>query len=652
MNKMMDMVTAAVMSVARSFNIQVSEAEIIQELKLWNYDEKAQHIRKRYENIIQFIKEPVFLNVFYLALAQYFYPPIYNILREYTGQGVTLHLALSAKDNKFSLDNKFSNENWIKYSVSEMKDNFEKLKQILKLEKEIENFLYSEFYVDERLVMYLMGSDKMSPLLTNICNLSISRIEGIKYNYITEEASETELEGLLRWSLSEKRTMIIHVSGRSSVFGRSVIENAYQNIGGHLLVIDLQALEKKSRNDEIIFQNEINREILFYDGCICFYINSVNDEINRNIDEYLDGWVLTLKKTNQKPIYVITDYSIEITPKYNIPVFRYILNDDNKKDNIQALEEAAHKYNAESCDNRESRYRERGLQNIKSSYMLDDIKISEKQKHMLCQLSNHIKSSHKVYEQWKMKEKYPYGKNVTALFCGPPGTGKTMAAMALSRELNMPLYKADLSAVMDKYIGETEKRLEKIFSICERSNVILFFDEADVLFGKRSEIKDSRDKFANSSVSYILQRMEQYEGMIILATNLKNNIDNAFLRRIKYVISFHMPDARTRTEIWESGFTKEIPTEGIDMDFLGNKVELSGGYIKNIIINAAFNAAGEGSAVTMKHVIQSVKNEYEKLGMIIQGETLGRYREYFESAKKAEGEDTDYGFIYGNKQYQ
>lgn len=662
MNKMMDMVAAAVMSVARSFNIQVSEAEIVQELKLWNYDEKAQYIRKRYENIIQFIKEPVFLNVFYLALAQYFYPPIYNILREYTGQGVTLHLALSFKDkiffkdksefDKLSFDNKFSNENWIKYSVSDMKDNFEKLKQILKLEKEIENFLYSEFYADERLVMYLMGSDKMSPLLTNICNLSINRIEGIKCNCITEEDLETELEGLLRWSLSEKIRMIIHVSGRNSVFGRSIIEKAYKNIGSHLLVIDLQALEKKSRNEEIIFQNEINREILFYESCICFYINSISAEINRNINEYLEEWILTLKKINQKPICVITDYSTEIAFQYNIPVFRYILNDDNKKDNIQSLEEAAYKYNAELCNNREGQYTERGLQNIKSSYTLDDIKISEKQKNMLRQLSNHIKSSHKVYEQWKMKEKYPYGRNVTALFCGPPGTGKTMAAMALSRELHMPLYKADLSAVMDKYIGETEKRLEKIFSICERSNVILFFDEADVLFGKRSEIKDSRDKFANSSVSYILQRMEQYEGMIILATNLKNNIDNAFLRRIKYVISFHMPDASTRTEIWKSGFTKDIPTEGIDMDFLGNKVELSGGYIKNIIINAAFNAAGDGSAVTMKHIIQSVENEYEKLGMLIQGETLGRYREYFVSEKKREGENRDYGFIYGNKQYQ
>ena len=299
----MDMVAAAVMSVARSFNIQVSEAEVIQELSLWNYDKKEHYIKKRYEKIIQFIKEPVFLNVFYLALAQYFYPPIYNILREYTCQGVTLHLALSFNDNG------------INYSVSDMKGNFKKLKQILKLEKEIENFLYSEFYADERLVMYLMGSDEMSPLLESICSLSINQIEGIKYDYITEEDSYAELEGLLRWSLSEEMGMIIHIRGRNGDIGRYIIEKAYQNIGSRLLVTDLQALAKKSRNEEIIYQNEINREILFYDSDLCFYINNINTETNRNINEFLEDWILKLKKTNQKPICFITDYSAEIAPR-------------------------------------------------------------------------------------------------------------------------------------------------------------------------------------------------------------------------------------------------------------------------------------------------------------------------------------------------
>lgn len=178
MNEMMDMVASAVMTVAKSFSIQVSETEIIRELKLWNYNDKAQDIKKRYENLVRFIKEPAFLNVFYLALAQYFYPPTYNMLREYTGQGVTLHLALSIGVET-------------EICVADMKDSFEKLKQILKLEKEIENFLYSEFYVDERLAMYLMGSDNMSPLLQNICKLSNSQNQCRKYDNISEENSDT-----------------------------------------------------------------------------------------------------------------------------------------------------------------------------------------------------------------------------------------------------------------------------------------------------------------------------------------------------------------------------------------------------------------------------------------------------------------------------
>lgn len=637
MNEMMDMVAASVIAVARSFSIQVSETELVQELKLWNYSEKTEKVRKRYENVVNYIKEPVFLNVFYLALAQYFYPPIYNILREYTGQGVTIHLALLLED-------KLSFGNEIEFSVSEMKDSFEKLKKILKLEKEIENFLYSEFYADERLVMYLMGNDDMPTLLRNICKLSTD--EG--YDNIREESLDTGIEELLQKSVSEGKRMVIHIIGRSEISGSGIVRGACKKLGIRLLTVDFQALIRDSKEREILYQKEINREILFYQGCICFIVNNKNVEENQNIDGFLESWICSCEEIIQKPICVITDDSTEITPKYNIPIFKYVLNENYKKDTVYLWEKAAHKYSAFLCEGREKEYREKGLQRIKSSYSLQDIKISEKQKNKLIQLSSYIKYNYQVFEQWNMKEKYPYGRNLTVLFSGPPGTGKTMTAGALSRELDMPLYKADLSSVMDKYIGETEKRLEKIFSICERSNVILFFDEADVLFGKRSEIRDARDKFANSSVSYILQRMEQYEGMIILATNLKNNIDNAFLRRIKYVISFHMPDAETRRQIWKSGFTEEIPTENIDIEFLGDNVELSGGYIKNIIINAAFNAAGEGSPVTMKHIIQSVENEYEKLGILISDGSFGKYSEYLTGVER---EDKDYGIVYSNKQY-
>ena len=174
-------------------------------------------------------------------------------------------------------------------------------------------------------------------------------------------------------------------------------------------------------------------------------------------------------------------------------------------------------------------------------------------------------------------------------------TGYDMATL-----LELPLYQINLSQVVDKYIGETEKRLEDIFDTAEKSNTILFFDEADAIFGKRSEVSDAKDKYANTEVSYILQRIEQYEGIVILATNYKKNIDEAFMRRMRYLIEFTLPGPALREEIWRSAFAAEVPLDHVDFAYLARQFELSGGAIKNIVLNAAFSAAREGSAVGMR----------------------------------------------------
>lgn len=170
-----------------------------------------------------------------------------------------------------------------------------------------------------------------------------------------------------------------------------------------------------------------------------------------------------------------------------------------------------------------------------------------------------------MYDEWNLESRYSYGKNVSALFYGPPGTGKTMAVHVIANMLNLPLYRIDLSQVVDKYIGETEKRLEEIFNAAEKNNTVLFFDEADAIFGKRSDVHEAKDKYANTEVSYILQRIEQYDGIVILATNYRKNIDEAFMRRIRYVVEFSLPDARLRKELWKSSFSDEIPTEYLVM---------------------------------------------------------------------------------------
>ena len=191
-----------------------------------------------------------------------------------------------------------------------------------------------------------------------------------------------------------------------------------------------------------------------------------------------------------------------------------------------------------------------------------------------------------------------------------------MAANVISNALRTPLYRIDLSQVVDKYIGETEKRLEEIFSYAQNTNVILFFDEADAIFGKRTEVTEAKDKYANTEVSFILQRIEEYNGIVILTSNMKNNIDTAYMRRMKYVVHFEMPDEDTRCEILKSSFSAGVPIKDLDLRFIAERAELSGGHLKNIVLNAVFLAAARKSPVTMEDMVRSLIAEYEKIGKV------------------------------------
>ena len=203
------------------------------------------------------------------------------------------------------------------------------------------------------------------------------------------------------------------------------------------------------------------------------------------------------------------------------------------------------------------------------------------------------------------------------LFSGPPGTGKTMAAEVIANELQLELYKIDLSQVVSKYIGETEKNLNRIFTAAETANAILFFDEADALFGKRSEVRDAHDRYANIEIGYLLQKMEEYEGISILTTNLRQNLDEAFVRRLAFTVHFPSPDEASRRRIWAGIWPSEMPlSEEVDLDCLARQFKLSGGNIKNIALAAAFLAAEAGSPVTMSHVLQGTKREYQKMGKV------------------------------------
>jgi len=267
------------------------------------------------------------------------------------------------------------------------------------------------------------------------------------------------------------------------------------------------------------------------------------------------------------------------------------------------------------CKAQSSRNLSTFARKIEPNYAWDDIVLPEDIKKHLKEVSGFIKHKGVVYSDWGFDKKLSLGKGLNVLFSGPSGTGKTMAAEVIARHTELDLYKIDLSCVISKYIGETEKNLSNIFKEAESSNAILLFDEADALFGKRSEVRDSHDRYANIEINYLLQKMEEYEGVTILATNLRQNMDEAFVRRLHIIVDFPFPDEESRLNIWETVFPKEAPI-GSDVDFsiLAREVKLSGGHIKNIALTAALYAAEEGGAIRMIHIVHAVKREYEKLG--------------------------------------
>jgi SpoVK/Ycf46/Vps4 family AAA+-type ATPase len=242
----------------------------------------------------------------------------------------------------------------------------------------------------------------------------------------------------------------------------------------------------------------------------------------------------------------------------------------------------------------------------------DDLVLPQPEKDTLQEIIAHVRRRSVVYEKWGFGGKSDRGLGISAVFAGGSGTGKTMAAEVIAGALHLDLYRIDLSSVVSKYIGETEKNLRRVFDAADGGGAILLFDEADALFGKRSEVKDSHDRYANIEVSYLLQRMESYRGLAILTTNMKSALDTAFLRRIRFVVQFPFPNVEQRVHIWRRIFPDQAPVDGIDSERLA-QLNVAGGNIKNIALAAAFLAADHAEPIRMSHVLRAARSEYAKL---------------------------------------
>lgn len=261
---------------------------------------------------------------------------------------------------------------------------------------------------------------------------------------------------------------------------------------------------------------------------------------------------------------------------------------------------------------------------VDSVFTWDDLVIDEEQKQQMQMICDQVRYRNVVGEEWGFHKKSPYGRGICALFYGSPGTGKTMAAQVMANELGMDLYRIDLSQMVSKYIGETEKNISALFRKARNINALLFFDEADAMFARRSEVKDSNDRYANSETAHLLQKLEDYSGISILATNYANNIDDAFKRRIKFMINFVFPPENVRCRLWTTIIPAQaVYAEEIDFEFFARNFELSGSNIKEILTNAAYMAAAKHRGLLNEDIVAAVKLNFAKYGKILTAEDFG-----------------------------
>lgn len=619
----------------------------------------------RFYYLIQECEQTVLAEtVMEFAIARVYYPELKSIISEvfHPGNQFTLEDILRIIDSPFTLEEDYQ----FLWNV------YESVAKVLIPDDQSEVFFRRSLAVDKRLLAYLCGDNQIEEPLKGICSHYFAGTEELKV-FVQEEYAGQIQEAL------QNTSHIIQITGDKHGGRKHLLKLAGARAKKHFIFVDFQRLYESSmgKTDESAAEKaeyllkHIKREMIFYGMGVCFYGISAKVEEEEEMQKCL---LLCMEAVSGMPypVCVICERNVHLVDKTDIYIENIVLpsltRGERKKVwdgycgvyGLEGLDSrlAAGKYRlaAGEIDKAAARLSKRcksdnadiekklaqvceevlpspvggSIKQIEVHYTIDDLKIPESQKQNLYAICAQVQHRQLVYDDWEMEKKFSYGRNVSALFVGAPGTGKTMAVHVLSSMLNLPLYKIDLSQVVDKYIGETEKKLEEIFNLAEKSNTILFFDEADSIFGKRSEVNDAKDKYANTEVSYILQRIEQYDGIVILASNYKKNIDEAFMRRMRYLVEFPIPDVETRKEIWCSSFTDQVPKEELDFDFLAENYELAGGIIKNIALNAVFMAAQQGSEVKMIHILESLRMEKAKLGKPMIKKDFAKYEYLFD----------------------
>ncbi|MEG0793185.1 MAG: ATP-binding protein [Lachnospiraceae bacterium] len=436
--------------------------------------------------------------------------------------------------------------------------------------------------------------------------------------------------------------------------GRKSNIKQYANINGceiHFMNMQTFMEDGQDKWKEIVWN------CLVFDGILCLETNQQDpcdaQEFHRRISHILSYCheifvvstkPLELTKMEETIRYVFIDMPYDYR-KYSNTLWQSIGLD--RKIDSQVLEELAGKYVFTPGKMKEAiQYAKNGsreellkscklcvqhklgdkAEKVERLYSFEDLILPQHSKQLIQMACDQVRYRSRIYEEWGFNRKIAYGTGTAMVFAGPPGTGKTMAAQVVADILSMDLYRVDLTSIVSKYVGETEKNLKEIFIEAQKSMSILFFDEADVIFSKRTEMKEAQDKYNNMEAAFLLQKMEEYQGISILATNFLQNFDEAFKRRMKFIIDFPLPNISSREQLWNSVFPTEMPIEeALDYKYLASAFELTGSEIKNVAVSAAFIAASQQERVKMKHILTAIKNEYMKLGKMLNKADFGEY---------------------------
>ena len=497
--------------------------------------------------------------------------------------------------------------------------------------------------IDERILQFLLGVPAADERIEMVIHTLTSGVE--QAGVWGAELAEAAARGVMHWRRSASGTVLI--TGNQAAARTALFDAMCRAAGGHGWVIDAGDLPEAAGDRERLARAYTRESALWPSALLVktdrlesaalleAWLRRVNGPVAVDVEdgsaaERLSG--LRLSAPAMKAEERRTEWQQQLGPladgldrELDRVVDAFALDAAEIRETAEAIEEEAALNPAIAADASElgavtwrlcrtaaRRSLDELAARVENCAAWGDLVLPEAQTAILRQIAIHARQAAVVNEEWGFAARYARGLGLSALFAGPSGTGKTMAAGVLARELDRDLYQIDLATVVSKYIGETEKHLRKIFDAAERSGAILLFDEADALFGKRSQVRDSHDRYANLEVSYLLQRMESYRGIAILTTNMQNALDPAFQRRLRFVLQFPFPDGPSRERIWRKVFPAAAPTAGLDYEKL-SQLNVTGGSIRNIALLAAFLAADAGTAIGMSHLLEAARTEYAKL---------------------------------------